>query len=142
MNDLQKDILTAAVFITGLVGFISAEFIISSTLFASAAIVTNLKFNRKQIKAGQFWCYGCLYLNGLTLLLEDFQGLIALEVFMLYFPARIKPVSTKNHFLFKKTTSIRSTLNNPTQHFAKNQHRLSNLFLAKHLQPVKAGEDS
>lgn len=54
MNDLQKDILTAAVFITGLVGFISGEFIISSTLFASAAIVTNLKFNRKQVKVGQY----------------------------------------------------------------------------------------
>ena len=32
MNELQKDILTATMFITGLVGFISGEFIISSTL--------------------------------------------------------------------------------------------------------------
>jgi hypothetical protein len=30
MNELQKDILTATMFITGLVGFISGEFIISS----------------------------------------------------------------------------------------------------------------
>ena len=56
MNDLQKDILISAVFITGLVGFISGEFIISSTLFASAAIASNVKMNRKQIKSGQFWC--------------------------------------------------------------------------------------
>ncbi|MDD2658394.1 MAG: hypothetical protein PHY54_01780 [Methylococcales bacterium] len=54
MNDLQKDILISAVFITGLVGFISGEFIISSTLFASAAIASNVKTNRKQIKSGQF----------------------------------------------------------------------------------------
>jgi hypothetical protein len=49
MNDLQKDILTAAVFISGLVGFISGEFIISSTLFASAAIASNVNLNRKLI---------------------------------------------------------------------------------------------
>ena len=54
MNDLQKDILTSAVFITGIIGFISGEFIISSTLFASAAIASNLNFNRKRSKAGQF----------------------------------------------------------------------------------------
>lgn len=49
MNDLQKDILTAAMFITGLVGFISGEFIISSTLFASAAIASNINWNIKQV---------------------------------------------------------------------------------------------
>ena len=52
MNELQKDILTATMFITGLVGFISGEFIISSALFASAAITSNL--NDKRPKAGQF----------------------------------------------------------------------------------------
>jgi hypothetical protein len=56
MNDLQKDILTAAVFITGLVGFISGEFIISSTLFASAAIASNVNLNFKRVKSGQFSC--------------------------------------------------------------------------------------
>ena len=56
MNDLQKDILTATMFIIGLVGFISGEFIISSTLFASAAIASNLNMNRKGVKTGQFSC--------------------------------------------------------------------------------------
>ena len=37
MNDFYKDILTGVVFITGLIGFISGEFIISSSLFATAA---------------------------------------------------------------------------------------------------------
>ncbi len=56
MSDLYKDILTATVFITGLIGFISGEFIISSTLFASAAIASNVNLNRKRDKAGQLSC--------------------------------------------------------------------------------------
>ena len=52
MTDLQRDFLTGAVFITGLIGFISGEFIISSTLFASAAIASNLNFNRKRTNEG------------------------------------------------------------------------------------------
>ncbi len=56
MNDFQKDILTGTVFITGLFGFISGEFIISSTLFASAAIASNVNLNRKRGKAGQLSC--------------------------------------------------------------------------------------
>jgi CheY-specific phosphatase CheX len=47
MNDFQKDILTGLMFITGLFGFISGEFIISSTLFASAAISSNINASRK-----------------------------------------------------------------------------------------------
>ena len=54
MNELQKDILTATMFIAGLVGFISGEFIISSALFASAAITSNVYLNDKRTKAGQF----------------------------------------------------------------------------------------
>jgi len=54
MNELQKDILTATMFITGLVGYISGEFIISSTLFASAAITSNVYLNNKRAKAGEF----------------------------------------------------------------------------------------
>ncbi len=54
MNDLQKDILTGTIFIIGLVGFISGEFIISSTLFASAAIASNVNANRKKAKSGHF----------------------------------------------------------------------------------------
>lgn len=56
MNDLQKDILTATMFIIGLIGFISGEFIISSTLFASAAIASNINSNRKQVKTEQISC--------------------------------------------------------------------------------------
>ena len=52
MNDLYKDILTGLVFITGLFGFISGEFIISSTLFATAAIASNVNVNRKRGRTG------------------------------------------------------------------------------------------
>ncbi|MEI8207874.1 MAG: hypothetical protein WCG16_01630 [Methylococcales bacterium] len=54
MTDLQKDFLTGAIFMTGLVGFISGEFIISSTLFASAAIASSLSFSRKKTSVGQY----------------------------------------------------------------------------------------
>ncbi len=56
MNDLYKDILTGTIFITGLLGFLSGEFIISSTLFATAAIASNVNLNRKRGKAGQLSC--------------------------------------------------------------------------------------
>ena len=54
MSDFQKDIVTGAVFIIGLLGFISGEFIISSMLFASAAIASNVNLNRNRVKSGQF----------------------------------------------------------------------------------------
>lgn len=54
MNDFYKDILTGIVFLVGLLGFISGEFIISSALFASAAIASNVRMNRKRAKSGQF----------------------------------------------------------------------------------------
>ena len=54
MNNLYKDILIGVMFIIGLIGFISGEFIVSSTLFASAAIASNVNPNRKRIKSGQF----------------------------------------------------------------------------------------
>ena len=53
MNDLYKDILIGMVFAVGLLGFISGEFIISSTLFASAAIASNIKVNSKRGKSGK-----------------------------------------------------------------------------------------
>ena len=56
MNDFYKDILIGTVFITGLLGFLSGEFIISSTLFATAAIASNVNLNRKRGKAGQLSC--------------------------------------------------------------------------------------
>lgn len=42
MNNFQKDILTSLIFITGVLGFISGEFIISTVLFASAAVASNI----------------------------------------------------------------------------------------------------
>jgi len=53
MSELYKDILIGAVFVTGLLGFISGEFIVSSALFATAAIASNINLNRKRGKAGQ-----------------------------------------------------------------------------------------
>ena len=82
MNDFYKDILTGAVFLTGLIGFISGEFIISSTLFATAAIASNVNLNRKRDDTGHLSCDWCPYLNNLTKWLKDFQGLRALEVFL------------------------------------------------------------
>lgn len=54
MNDFQKDILTGTVFIIGLLGFLSGEFIISSALFASAAIASNVNANSKRVKSSRF----------------------------------------------------------------------------------------
>lgn len=56
MNDLQKDILTGTIFITGLLGFISGEFIISSALFATSAIASNINLTRKKVRSGQLSC--------------------------------------------------------------------------------------
>jgi CheY-specific phosphatase CheX len=52
MKDLYKDILTGLVFMIGLLGFLSGEFIISSTLFAASAIASNVSISRKRGKAG------------------------------------------------------------------------------------------
>jgi hypothetical protein len=56
MNDFYKDILTGTVFITGVLGFISGEFIISSALFATSAIASNINMTRKRGKSGQLSC--------------------------------------------------------------------------------------
>ena len=50
MSNLTKDILIAALFLVGITGFISGEFIISSAIFASAAIVSNIKTNNSDKK--------------------------------------------------------------------------------------------
>ena len=52
MKDLYKDILTGLVFMIGLLGFLSGEFIISSALFATAAIASNVNINSKRGKTG------------------------------------------------------------------------------------------
>ncbi|MDO9270774.1 MAG: hypothetical protein Q7T96_16850 [Methylobacter sp.] len=53
MNDFYKDIIIGTIFVIGLLGFISGEFIISSALFASAAIASNVKTNGKRSKTDQ-----------------------------------------------------------------------------------------
>ncbi|SMG65582.1 hypothetical protein BMETH_359799218688, partial [methanotrophic bacterial endosymbiont of Bathymodiolus sp.] len=40
MTNLNKDITTATLFIAGLWGFISGQFIISTVLFASTTVLT------------------------------------------------------------------------------------------------------
>jgi len=52
MNNLYKDILTGLVFMAGLFGFLSGEFIVSSTLFATAAIASNVNINSQRGEAG------------------------------------------------------------------------------------------
>lgn len=49
MNDLQKDILNGLAFVTGVIGFMSGEFIISSALFAATTVFSNINLNRKNI---------------------------------------------------------------------------------------------
>ncbi|MDD5460337.1 MAG: hypothetical protein PHG00_01690 [Methylococcales bacterium] len=56
MSDFYKDIIIGAVFIMGMIGFISGEFIISSTLFASAAVASNVNLNRKRGDTGHLSC--------------------------------------------------------------------------------------
>lgn len=48
MTTLQRDILLGIIFITGITGFISGEFIVSTVLFALAAILSNIFLNRRQ----------------------------------------------------------------------------------------------
>jgi CheY-specific phosphatase CheX len=50
MSDLYKDVLTGAMFVVGLLGFVSGEFIISSALFATATIASNISVNRRNEK--------------------------------------------------------------------------------------------
>ena len=47
MTSLQKDILTGVTFLTGLIGFFSGEFIISSALLAATTVASNINMNRK-----------------------------------------------------------------------------------------------
>lgn len=56
MNDFYKDILTGTVFVTGLLGFVSGEFIISSALFATATIASNVNLNNKRGRSGHMSC--------------------------------------------------------------------------------------
>ena len=48
MNDFQRDVLIGIMFLVGIFGFISGEFIVSTMVFASAAIFSNLAINRQK----------------------------------------------------------------------------------------------
>jgi hypothetical protein len=49
MNDFQRDVLIGVMFIAGIFGFISGEFIVSTVVFASAAIYSNIAINRQRV---------------------------------------------------------------------------------------------
>jgi CheY-specific phosphatase CheX len=49
----SETLVITILFLIGLTGFISGEFIISSTLFAAAAIASNISVKHKRIKTGQ-----------------------------------------------------------------------------------------
>ena len=49
MSDFYKDIVIGVMFIVGILGFISGEFIVSSTLFAASAISSNVLLTRKLV---------------------------------------------------------------------------------------------
>ncbi len=47
MNNFYRDIFTGAMFVTGMIGFLLGEFIISSALFAAATIASIVNINLK-----------------------------------------------------------------------------------------------
>ena len=47
MTDFQRDILIGLMFVIGILGFISGEFIVSTIMFAMAAIFSNIILSRK-----------------------------------------------------------------------------------------------
>jgi hypothetical protein len=49
MKDLKRDILIGLMFLTGIFGFISGEFIFSTLIFATAAVYSNMAFNRQYL---------------------------------------------------------------------------------------------
>jgi hypothetical protein len=56
MNDFHRDISIGALFVSGMFGFMSGEFIISSALFAAASIASNVNLNRKRIDTREALC--------------------------------------------------------------------------------------
>ena len=47
MKDMKRDVLIAGMFLLGICGFLSGEFIASTMLFASAAIYSNVALNKQ-----------------------------------------------------------------------------------------------
>lgn len=47
MNAFQKDVMVGLMFLAGVISFISGQFIISTVLFASSAILSNVFLNQR-----------------------------------------------------------------------------------------------
>jgi hypothetical protein len=45
MSEIKRDMLISLMFLAGICGFVSGEFIVSTVLFASAAIYSNVALN-------------------------------------------------------------------------------------------------
>ncbi len=56
MTDFHKDIYIGALFVMGMMGFMSGEFVMSSVVFAFASVASNVKLNRKRIDAREPLC--------------------------------------------------------------------------------------
>lgn len=48
MKDFRRDVFIGLMFITGIFGFISGEFVISTLFFASAAIYSNIAMSQQR----------------------------------------------------------------------------------------------
>lgn len=47
MNHLHKDLVTGLIFVTGVIEFISGDFIVSSALFAATTFASNMSSKRQ-----------------------------------------------------------------------------------------------
>lgn len=47
MTDIQRDILIGLIFVVGILGFLSGEFIVSTIMFATAAIFSNIFLSQR-----------------------------------------------------------------------------------------------
>jgi hypothetical protein len=47
MTDIQRDILIGLMFVVGILGFLSGEFIVSTIMFATAAIFSNIILSQR-----------------------------------------------------------------------------------------------
>ncbi|MCK5830380.1 MAG: hypothetical protein KAH20_08765 [Methylococcales bacterium] len=50
MSNLNKDISLGVLFITGIYGFMNGSFIVSTVIFAVAAVISNISFNQEKNK--------------------------------------------------------------------------------------------
>jgi hypothetical protein len=47
MTDIQRDILIGLIFVVGILGFLSGEFIVSTIMFATATIFSNIFLSQR-----------------------------------------------------------------------------------------------